>query len=273
MSVKNSFKKYLSFFRIRFITGLQYRTAAYAGVATQFAWGAMTILMFSAFYKTNADAFPMELSQISSYMWLQQALLAIFMPWFVDNDIFEMISSGNIAYELARPMDIYSMWFTKNLATRLSRAVLRCFPILIVAVFLPYPYGLSAPADLFSFLMFLVTGVLGFFAVVSYCMIIYIITFYTISSQGVRIIAVSMTEFFTGSIIPFPFLPDKVRTVFEHLPFAAMQNVPLRVYSGNISGYEMWYSCGLQLFWLAVMGIGGYVWMKHALKRVVVQGG
>ena len=35
-------------FKIRFINGLQYRAAAYAGVATQFAWGAMTILMFSA---------------------------------------------------------------------------------------------------------------------------------------------------------------------------------------------------------------------------------
>ena len=33
-------KKYLSFFRIRFIAGLQYRAAAWAGIATQFAWEA-----------------------------------------------------------------------------------------------------------------------------------------------------------------------------------------------------------------------------------------
>ena len=42
-------KKYLSFFRLRFITGLQYRTAALAGIATQFFWGAMEILTFRAF--------------------------------------------------------------------------------------------------------------------------------------------------------------------------------------------------------------------------------
>lgn len=30
-------RKYISFFRIRFINGLQYRAAAYAGIATQFA--------------------------------------------------------------------------------------------------------------------------------------------------------------------------------------------------------------------------------------------
>ncbi|AGI39710.1 hypothetical protein Clst_1656 [Thermoclostridium stercorarium subsp. stercorarium DSM 8532] len=34
-------KKYISFFRIRFINGLQYRSAAYAGIMTQFAWGSM----------------------------------------------------------------------------------------------------------------------------------------------------------------------------------------------------------------------------------------
>ena len=37
---------YGSFFRLRFINGLQYRAAAYAGVATQFAWGFMEILLF-----------------------------------------------------------------------------------------------------------------------------------------------------------------------------------------------------------------------------------
>ena len=36
-------KKYLSLLRMRFIAGLQYRAAALAGIATQFAWGFMLI--------------------------------------------------------------------------------------------------------------------------------------------------------------------------------------------------------------------------------------
>ena len=134
-------KKYMSFFRMRFICGLQYRSAAYAGIVTQFAWGFMEILMFRAFYMGNPDAFPMEFSQLSSYIWLQQAFLALFMTWFLEVDIFSSISSGNVAYELVRPMNLYQMWFTKNLAGRLSKAVLRCIPILAVAAFLPQPYG------------------------------------------------------------------------------------------------------------------------------------
>ena len=118
-------KKYLSFFRIRFIAGLQYRAAAWAGIATQFAWGGMTILMFWAFYQNSSNVFPMEFQALSSYIWLQQALLAMFMAWFFDNEIFDSITSGSVAYELCRPCGVYTMWFVKNIAIRLSKVVLR----------------------------------------------------------------------------------------------------------------------------------------------------
>ncbi|MDR2559396.1 MAG: ABC transporter permease, partial [Oscillospiraceae bacterium] len=74
-------KTYLSLFRIRFINGLQYRAAALAGLSTQFAWGFMEILAFSAFFRANPAAFPMEFSHLVSYIWIQQAFLALLMPW------------------------------------------------------------------------------------------------------------------------------------------------------------------------------------------------
>ena len=109
-------KKYLSLLRMRFIAGLQYRAAALAGIATQFAWGFMLILMFSAFYRSDASAFPMSLAQTASYIWLQQAFLALLMVWFLDSEIISSITNGNVAYELCRPIDLYAMWFFKNVA-------------------------------------------------------------------------------------------------------------------------------------------------------------
>ena len=65
-------KKYLSFFRMRFLMGLQYRAAAAAGVVTQFTWGFMELLVFRAFYQADASAFPMSFEAVASYIWLQQ---------------------------------------------------------------------------------------------------------------------------------------------------------------------------------------------------------
>lgn len=265
--------KYFSLFRIKFIAGLQYRAAAVAGIATQFVWGIMGLLLYKAFYEADASSFPMTFQALSSYLWLQQAFLALFMGWFFENDIFQSITEGGIAYELCRPMDMYYMWFFRSMANRLSKAVLRCMPILLFAAFLPEPYGIRLPAGVAAGVWFLITTVLGFLVVIAYGMLVYISTFFTYSPMGVRMVSVSLVEFFAGAVIPLPFLPTGFRQVVELLPFASMQNVPLRIYTGDISGMRIIESAGLQLFWIVVLLWAGRKLMSVALKRVVVQGG
>lgn len=266
-------KKYLSFFKIRLINGLQYRAAAWAGVVTQFAWGGMTLLMFWAFYQNGQNSFPMTFAELSSYIWLQQAFLALFMSWYFDNDIFNAVTSGNIAYELCRPVDIYTMWFTKNMAVRMSRALLRCMPILIIAIFLPEPFSISAPVSALSALLFIVSMLLGFLVLIAFSMLIYIATFYTISPIGIRIVATSVIEFFAGAIIPLPFFPQSLKTLLYILPFASMQNTPFLIYNGYVHGTEILRGILLQIAWLVMLVILGKILMRKAVKKVVVQGG
>lgn len=265
--------KYASLFRMKFIAGLQYRAAAAAGIATQFIWGIMSLLLYKAFYEADANSFPMSFQALSSYLWLQQAFLALFMGWFFENDIFQTITEGGIAYELCRPLDIYYMWFYRSMANRLAKAVLRCMPILIFAAFLPQPYGIRLPESINAGIWFLITTILGFLVVIAYSMLVYISTFFTYSPMGVRMVSVSLVEFFAGAVVPLPFLPEGIRRVVELLPFASMQNIPLRIYSGDISGTEIYYRAVLQLFWIVMLIWFGKWLMGHALKRVVVQGG
>ena len=58
-------RKYFCFFRIRFIHTLQYRSAAAAGVVTQFVWGFMELLAFRAFYMADPTALPMDFSALA----------------------------------------------------------------------------------------------------------------------------------------------------------------------------------------------------------------
>ncbi|MDE6602225.1 MAG: ABC transporter permease [Lachnospiraceae bacterium] len=266
-------KKYLSFFRLRFTMGLQYRTAALAGMVTQFAWGFLEIMVFQAFYKAEPEAFPMTMSATASYIWMQQAFLALFATWMMENNIFDTIVSGNIAYSLCRPVRIYNMWFSQSTATRVSRAVLRCFPILIVAVFLPENYRMAKPASPWHFGWFVITLVLGLLVTVAFSMLIYVFTFFTVSPQGVRIVFTSMVDFFAGAVIPLPFFPADWQRVLELLPFASMQNVPLRIYSGSMSGAEMEKAVVMQLVWLAVLVTFGSWLSRMAEKKVTIQGG
>lgn len=260
-------------FRIRFIHSLQYRAAALAGLATQFAWGFMQLLAFGAFYRADPGAFPMTYAQTASYIWLQQAFLALFMTWFYENEIFEAIRSGDIAYQLARPMGLYGRWFSQSVANRLARAALRCLPVLALALLLPAPMGLAPPRNLMHLALFLISMGLGLCVVVAFSMLVYISCLYTLSAIGVRVMAAALVDFMAGAIVPLPFFPAGFQAVAELLPFAAMQNLPLRIYSGQLMGAAMWQGMALQVFWLAALVGLGRAWMRRALRRVVVQGG
>ena len=266
-------KPYRSLFRIRFIYTLQYRFAAFAGLFTQLVWGLMYVLAFLAFYRSNPDGFPMAFSHTVTYIWLQQAFVALFFLWFYDNSIFEAIRTGSIAYELVRPMDLYSRWLSITAANRVSRTLLRAVPLIAIALFLPYPLRLVVPASALRMMLFAVSMLLAFGVVLSFSMLVYISAFYTMSSAGIRLIVALATDFLSGAYIPLPFFPGTVRTVAELLPFGSMQNMPLLIFSGYLQGAAIWRGIGLQVFWLVVLVAVGRFWMSRALKRVVVQGG
>ena len=52
-----------------------------------------------------------------------------------------------------------------------------------------------------------------------------------------------------------------------------MQNVPLRAWSGDLSGRDLYAAAGLQLFWAIVLVGSGWLLAQKALKKTVVQGG
>jgi ABC-2 type transport system permease protein len=195
------------------------------------------------------------------------------MTWFFEMEIFDSITSGGIAYELARPVDLYGRWFCQTAANRLSKTALRCLPILTVAFMVPEPFRMSLPANGVQFTLFLLSAALSLCVVVSFSMLVYVSAFYTLSAMGTRFIAAALADFMAGSIVPLPFFPQPFRAVAELLPFAAMQNTPLRVYSGHIAGGGAVWSIGLQIFWLIAFVLTGRLAMNKALRKVVVQGG
>ena len=266
-------KMYLSVFRIRFINNLQYRSVLFGEIVARFAWGIMEILAFSAFYRANPAAFPMEFSQTVSYLWLQEILLVLFAVVFQDSDIYSSIGSGSIAYELVRPMSLYGRWFSQSAANRVSFTVVNCAPALLLAFIMPEPYRMSLPPNGGLFFLFLLSAMLALGVVVAFAMLMYISLFYTLSQRGVRIIVTALTSFLSGGVIPLPFFPAPVLAVVQWLPFAAMQNMPLRIYNGSIAGADAIRGIAFQLFWLAVLVIIGQATMGRALKKVTVQGG
>ncbi len=264
---------YISLFRIRFTNTLQYRAVTYIEILTRFAWGIMEILAFTAIYRSSSGDLPMDMSQTVSYIWIQQTFIALFSVVFADGEIYTAIADGSIAYELVRPMDLYYRWFCQSAANRIAFTVINCLPVLAIAFIMPQPYRMSLPLGVGQFLLFLLSLALAVCVVVSFAMLMYISLFYFISQRGIRIIVTAVTGFLSGGVVPLPFFPQPILNVVNLLPFAAMQNMPLLIYSGKVVGVGALSGIVFQILWLMVLVAVGKFSMGRALRRVTVQGG
>jgi ABC-2 type transport system permease protein len=264
---------YSSAFRIRLLQNLQYRVAALAGLTTQFFWGFMLIMILLAFYRGSDAQPPMSVAQTASYIWLQQAFLVFVALWYRDADLFSLITTGNVAYELCRPTNLYLFWYVRLLAQRLAGAALRCLPILLVAFFMPAPYCLVLPDSLPRFFLFLITLFLGLLVNVTISMFIYILTFITLSQVGAMLLIGTLGEFCAGLIVPLPLLPSWLQNVLYLLPFRLAADLPFRTWSGNLTVQSTLQGIGLQFIWLAVLGCTGMLAMNKVLRRLIIQGG
>ena len=100
-----------------------------------------------------------------------------------------------------------------------------------------------------------------------------IFPFFTMQPMGVRMVFNALADFCGGNLVPLPFFPPALAAVLEYTPFAAMQNIPFRIYSGHIAGWDILRCAGMQLLWLVILVSVGCLLMKKALKRAVIQGG
>ena len=266
-------KKYLSFFRMRLTAGLQYRAAALAGMSTQFVWGAMEILLYRAFWLEHPERFPMGMEALSAYIWLQQAFLTLFALWNWDFEVLESVKTGSVAYELLRPAGLYSMWMARALAGRLARAALRMVPVLLVSSLIPAPWGLRLQGSPAVFGLFLLSMVLMVLVVCAYSLLIYALTFYVTDPNGLMVLSVAAADLLGGAIVPLPFLPDGLRQAAALSPFGSMQNVPLRIFNGDIPLPEIPAVMGLQIFWILALVTAGYFLTRNGLRRAVILGG
>lgn len=266
-------KKYFSIIRMRFINKLQYRAAVLGMILKNFLFALTEIMLYMALYRSNPNAFPMGLSQVVSYMWMKQVFIALFRVIIEDWEIYSAISSGSICYELVRPIDLYGKWFCQSAGNRLAIMVISNLPVFVLALIVPEPYRIALPHSLKQILLFMVSTVLAFAVVVAFAMLMYVSLFYIISQRGIKIIVTAVTTFLSGSVVPLPFFPEKVLAVVKLLPFAAMQNMPLQIFSGSIAGRAAIWGVCFQMIWFAVLFAAGKLFMRQALSRVVVQGG
>lgn len=266
-------KSYISYFKIRFITNLQYRTDAIAGIFNQIFFGLIFIMVYLAFYESGGDNLPMNFNEIVTYVWLTQAFFALIYPYEKDNELLSIIKNGNLAYELIRPQNFYFKWYIKMLSKKIVATLLRFSPIIILGLILPYPFHLSLPISLENFIIFILAIILSSLLITSLCLFIHILTIFTLDEKGFINLYSTIAELFMGAIVPIPFFPIWMQKISSLLPFRYITDFPFRIYSGSIPITEGYTMLLISFIWITISITTGYIISNIALKKAVIQGG
>ena len=266
-----------SIFKIKTAEGFQYRMAGLAGASTSIFWGLIEITVYTIFFKyaNNREAglqAGMTLRQIVSYVWLSQ-LFFLMQPMSIDRDILRKITSGDVAVELCRPLDLYFHWFAKTAASRLTPMFWRGSIILIFAMIMPLSYRLLPPESLTGFFFMILSIFSAFLLCTAYAMFICTVRLNITLGEGPAYILMLIGSILSGVYLPLQLWPDVMQKFLLYQPFAGYLDIPLRLYIGTMSTDSGLFAISLQLCWTVVFIAAGKVLMSFRLKNLIVQGG
>lgn len=262
---------YFGIFKMNFKGELQYRTKAISGVATQIFWGLMYIYLYTAFMGGKIiSGFSIE--QMITYVWLGQAFLIIRFLELPKNCAKE-IENGNICYKFTRPINLYNQWYAEHFGYKLSATILRSIPLLCVSMIMPKSIRIMAPISITSFVLFLISLIIGILLTSAISMIIVYLTFRTLSAKGTTSICNTICGVLGGLYIPLVFMPQSVQNVLNYLPFRFILDLPARIYIGNIPTLEGLKFIGISLIWLIIIIFIGKLLISKAGKKAIIQGG
>jgi ABC-2 type transport system permease protein len=192
------------------------------------------------------------------------------LPWTFDKEIIRLIRSGNVAYELVRPLDLYWLWFSRACAIRLIPTLLRALPLFFIAwLFL----GLSFPVSFPAFCAFLLSLCFSMFLAASITTLVILSLFWTISGEGIQRLVPGLTIFLSGVLVPLPLFPDWMQLFLSAQPIRGIIDIPSRIYTGVIQAGDILYYVAFQLAWCLFFVLVGRWCMQKATKSIIIQGG
>ncbi len=254
---ENSFKSMLAY-RLNFFGGLA--QSIFSLMIMWFIWNAI----FASAGTTEMRG--LTLGSMIIYIFIS-TLMRTYSYSEVEWDMEYDARTGRITRNLTLPMPYPLFRFFSDLGESsykfLSRGIiLIAGGILILKIVPPASilfFASAALAYLINFLLAFLTGLWVFWS--------------GGSIWGLRLSRQMISDMVAGVFIPLYFFPAWLAQWLQLLPFSAAFHIPLSIYIGKISGMEIFFALGQQLFWIFLLaGFAGFVW-DRAKKKIYSQGG
>jgi len=252
-----------------------YRMATAAGAFTNTVFGMARAAILSSAITTSAVTAAggrvggYTAAEVVTYAWVGQALIA---PVYVFQwtELADRVRTGDIAVDLARPVDLQLSLLAADLGRAAYSLLPRALPPMIVAAL---TFDLALPGTPLPYLLGLVSTVLAVTISFACRFVVNLAAFWLVEVRGVVGTYVAVSNLLCGLLVPVSWFPPWLDLVARMTPFPSMLQAPLDLITGRAVGPHALTVLATQAAWVAITVIFGRVVLVGATRKLVVQGG
>jgi viologen exporter family transport system permease protein len=248
-----------------------YKLAMLAGLSTNTVFGFIRYSILTAAQASATGAFAgYTHGSISAYVWISQGLLGS-VPMHANNaEISDRIRSGDVAIDIARPLDLQAATVVTDLGKSAYAFLPRGLPSVFIGALV---VGLAMPTSPLGYVLGLVSVAIGIGTACALRFAVCLMGFWLVETRGFRNLYMVLATFLAGLYLPVPLFPDWLRTLATATPFPTMLQTPIDVISGRTAGLAAANVLVIQACWLLFCLVLGRLMLVRGRRRLEVQGG
>lgn len=263
-------RAYLRFAQASFRRYSTYRMAIVAGVFTQSVFGFIRVsVLYAAIATAGGTLAGYDDRAAATYVWLGQAMLAA-VALFGTSELADRVSSGEIAVDLSRPVDLLASYWAADLGRAAFQLLARGLPPLAVGAI---TVGLAAPGSWTAYPLGLLSLLLGISISFLIRFGVNLIAFWTLDARGFIWLQFVFAGPLSGLYVPVHLFPDWLLVIAYATPFPASFQTPIDVLSGRVLGADALLLIAAQAGWILALVLVVRLALGRATRRLVVQGG
>jgi len=273
-TLKQKFKIYWPFSLCAIQQAVSYKGRFYLFIVARILSVFVTYYLWIAIYQSSNNV------SLSGFT-MKEMVLYIFISFITINIVNVSISyeigsdvvEGSIATNLIKPINYKVRLFFGAIGNLIYRFFMPSLLVWIALIVYQYVKYQALPPRVDTIVFYLISMLLSFLILFFFDFCFGMLAFYTTYIWGMNMAKVALLSFLSGQIIPLAFFPETIQKVFDYLPFASMNYVPVMIYLGKISKVNLGYALGRQLIWVGLLWLLSHVLWNKVTKRLTVLGG
>jgi len=246
--LKNKLEKYFSIIKINFSKVLVYKYSFLIEIISLLFQFTASTYIWKYILENSPQIKNYSISSLTNYLLFSTIIKSITQNT-TSMDIEKDIRTGNIYNFLILPIDYIYLYLFRDIGLSLGRIFLNSWLIIIYGVVF---FDINICFNILNYSLFFISIIFSIIIYSEISILIGLLSFWTISQNGLRYANSVISAFFSGSLIPLDFYPDILKNISLFLPYRSIIYLPISVLQTNTI-YSNLFQLLIQFLWVSVL--------------------